>query len=133
MSGHGALWRTDLSLVSYCDDINRFRRRVVPISRQIATIAKRDKNFSKGIQIWHRTPGLGCLSDRDEPIANGSHRPLGSTRIFINQEAPQAAKISDGRVGEPQVWQGGASVSSSVPHVSIHAKTSSPVRCRPVS
>src|SRR5690349_14983457 len=93
MSGHGALWRTDLSLVSYCDDINRFRRRVVPISRQIATIAKRDKNFSKGIQIWHRTPGLGCLSDRDEPIANGSHRPLGSTRIFINQEAPQAAKI----------------------------------------
>jgi len=99
----------------------------------VAGIAKADDQLSQFRLIRDRAANIGeCLQEGELALYGlaGSH---GCTAVLACKEATAPFQATPGTGGNDYPWHSGSSVSSSLPHLFSQSRTSSPVRCWPVS
>ena len=122
-----------LFLVPECQDIDRIGRRLVAVQGYISGIPEGNHQFAQLRHVRDRPANVGgCLQQEELPFdglagSPGSFRGLGGQELSASFQALRRA------FGDDYLWHSGAAVSSLVPQVFNQVRTSSPVRCRPVS
>lgn len=116
----------EAGLATMPDGQNDNHAAIVAVKRHIAVASKIDQQFPF-IEIASRTPhfrvggkGLNGSDDR-------RRRSFGGGGIFGLQERPEPLQVAESGRCKDHLWHSGAAFSSSVPHVSSQAATSSPV------
>lgn len=103
------------------------------IQCHVAGVPERDHQLAQFWCFGERTAYVRCLFEEQELLLDGLTGALGGLRLFPGQKL-RAASQPDGRtLRDDYAWHSGIAFSSSLPQVLSHVRTSSPVRCRPVS
>ena len=114
-------------------DIYRIVSRFVPVQGHIAGIAEGDHQLAQfgHFRQWSANVG-GCLQQQELSLDGLAGSP-GCFRCFGCQKLAAALQAFHCTFGDDYSWHSGAAPSSSAPQVFNQARTSSPVRWRPVS
>ena len=114
-------------------DIRRIGGRLVAVQSDIAGITEGNHKLA---QLWHirkRSTDVGRGFQKQKVPLDGLAGPSGGFRGFGNQEPPASLQSPRCAFRNDYLWHSGTALSSPVPHVFNQARTSWPVRCRPVS
>ncbi len=120
-------------LVSKGEHIHAIARAIVTIQSDIARVSERDQELAQFGRLRVRPADLGTRFQERKFLFNRLTGPARRLGIFGRQEPPATLEALPGTRGDDYSWHAGRSVSASVPHVLSQARTSSPVRCSPVS
>lgn len=107
--------------------------RFVPIQGHIARVAERNGQLAPRRVFRKRAANSRRRLQRQKSLLNSLSRPPNGRLALVGQKVPAAFQSLTGAGRDNYVWHSGSPVSSSVPHVFSQVRTSSPVRCRPVS
>ena len=105
----------------------------VAIKRDVAGIAKADDQLSQLQLIRDGAANVGVRLQERELVLYGLAGTQGCIAILACKEATTPFQAAPGTGGNDYPWHSGSSVSSSLPHLFSQSRTSSPVRCSPVS
>lgn len=124
---------TRLLLMPEGQNINRIIRWFVAVQGHIAGIAKGNYQLVQFGHFRERSANVGgCLQQQELPL-DGLAGSLGGFRCLGREEMPAALQAFRCACGNNYSWHSGIALSSSVPQVFSQARTSPPVRWRPVS
>ena len=122
-----------LSLVPECQDIHRVVGHLMTVQGHIAGIPEGNHQLA---QFWHvreRPANVGGRFQQQELPLDGLGGPSGGFRGLGGQELPTSFQAIRRAFGDNYLWHSGTVFSSSVPQLFSQARTSGPVKYRPVS
>lgn len=122
-----------LFLVPEGQNIHRLVRRLVAVQSHIAGVPEGHHQFAQLGHFRKRAAHVGSRFQQPELLLNDPAGPSGGFRSLGGQKPSASLQAFRCAFGNDYSWHSGTVFSSSVPQVSNHARTSGPVRCRPVS
>ena len=122
-----------LFLVPEGQNIHRIAGRFVAVQSHIAGVPEGNHQLAQFRYFGERPANVGgCLQQQELPL-DGLAGPPGGFRCLDGQEPPTSFQTFSRAFGDDYLWHPVTAVSSLVPQVFNQARTSWPVRWRPVS
>ena len=122
-----------LFLMSEGQNIHCIIGQIVAVQGHVAGVAEGNHQFAQFRHFRERSANVGGrLQSQQLPLDGLAGSPCG-VRGLGGQETPASLQTFRCGLGDDYSWQSGIAFSSSVPQVFNQARTSWPVRCRPVS
>ncbi len=107
--------------------------RHIAVQRDVPGVAEADQKFTEPRLLDSRSTNFRRYLKNLQVLFDHSRGTSCHTAVFVGEKQATTFQALFCFVGNDYLWQSGAFVSASVPQLSSHAKTSSPVKCSPVS
>ncbi len=107
--------------------------RHIAVQRDVAGIAEADQKFAEPRLLDNRPTDFRAYFKNLHLLFDHGCGTSRHTAVFVSEKQATTLQAQRCFVGNDYLWHSGIFVSASVPQLSSHAETSSPVKCSPVA